>query len=505
MKRAALLLGMVVVLAAAGPRAAALETDQYYAWGRPLADSTDAINAKFNLELERAIESFDSPPDDCMDVVVRFRKRMRFVLFHNLQLWVMNSPLVARIPVDADDDAVFRTTNMYRDHGLLDVGMWMTFTPTIAANDVRFGADKLSHFISSGWTYFTTYRRALRRGRSPDEAEHASVRRGILEERLILGKATTGVLSLADLEANYQGMRFYIDTCSGPAPILERGAGGWRVARPFELRDYVNPGWDESYRVSVFTKGRWRKVRNGLEQYCDRRTDPQVQEMMRRYERDEQQTAAGRVIDELVAAGHLPDPSLFSLDAVCPPIDDAEPAFAADEEAAAVASAGAPAAAADAEQLTRLIIEQEATEPRTVHIAAFRLTDPQVVSASYGWLFTRQPPSYECRTVCDHWGTFAQVEPGLGGGKLSVGWGRVIGEQMKGDFALSSVLLAMGIKGTVLRTWGDRSRLPDDQTYAGAEFEFSVARVNMGVGVLNRLSGEEGAEWVITSFLGWGF
>jgi hypothetical protein len=43
---------MVVLASAMGE---ALETDQYYAWGRPLADSTGAVNARFNLELERAL------------------------------------------------------------------------------------------------------------------------------------------------------------------------------------------------------------------------------------------------------------------------------------------------------------------------------------------------------------------------------------------------------------------------------------------------------------------
>jgi hypothetical protein len=63
----------------------------------------------------------------------------------------------------------------------------------------------------------------------------------------------------------------------------------------------------------------------------------------------------------------------------------------------------------------------------------------------------------------------------------------------------------MAGKVTALRTWGDESSLPANQTYAGAEFEFSVARVNMGVGALNRVSGREGRDWVFTGYLGWGF
>jgi hypothetical protein len=103
------------------------------------------------------------------------------------------------------------------------------------------------------------------------------------------------------------------------------------------------------------------------------------------------------------------------------------------------------------------------------------------------------------------WGGFVQLEPGVGGGKASVGWGRVIGEQRHGRPFVSSVYLAMAGKATVLRTWGHESALPADQTYLGAEFEFSVARVNMGIGALHRISGREGRDWVLTGQLGWGF
>ena len=73
--------------------ASALETDQYYAWGRPLGDATDVVNAKLNLELRQAIDAFDQPPAECTEIAVRFRKRMRYILFHHVQIWAMQTPL----------------------------------------------------------------------------------------------------------------------------------------------------------------------------------------------------------------------------------------------------------------------------------------------------------------------------------------------------------------------------------------------------------------------------
>ena len=97
---AVLVLGLAVVTATSF----ALETDQYYAWGRPLADSTDAVNARLNLELERTIASFpdDHPPESCRTLAVAYRSRMRFLLLHEIQVWAWNSKWVDRIPNGGD-------------------------------------------------------------------------------------------------------------------------------------------------------------------------------------------------------------------------------------------------------------------------------------------------------------------------------------------------------------------------------------------------------------------
>ena len=56
MSRAARIGGVVLSLAlSAATPALAIETDQYYAWGRPIADSTEILNAKMNLEIDRAL------------------------------------------------------------------------------------------------------------------------------------------------------------------------------------------------------------------------------------------------------------------------------------------------------------------------------------------------------------------------------------------------------------------------------------------------------------------
>ena len=481
----------------------ALETDQYYAWGRPMADSTGAVNARFNLELERAIASFpaDAPPEECTEISIAYRKRLRFILFHSIQLWAMNSSLVARIPADSEEHREYRKTNLYSRHPLIDPGTWMPFTPTIEVAGVRIGTDKLSHLVSSGWTYYSTYREALEKdGHEPQEAVHAAVRRGILEESLVLGGMTSGVTSIADIEASLQGLHFYSDLCDGDDPILQRGSDGWVITRPIDLRNYVGPRWDESYQPPVYSKGRWRKVKPVLETYCDRLDDPEVVEMLRRYRTRDTQTVVDDVVAVLVAEGKLEDPAQFGLDAVC-----ATPEVAADAHRDTTMVPEPAPTVGGTEMEERVIAEERDRRRRAVGLLGFQLTYPQVVAASIGVMATSQPSTYDCRTVCDFWGPFAQLEPGLGGGKLSVGWGRAIASTDRGEQFLSSVYLALAGKATVLRTWGDIGAVGSGRTFAGAELDFSVARVDFGLGLLYRISDGSDSPWLVTGGIGWGF
>jgi hypothetical protein len=153
----------------------------------------------------------------------------------------------------------------------------------------------------------------------------------------------------------------------------------------------------------------------------------------------------------------------------------------------------------------RIIAEEQDRRRMAVGLLGFQLTYPQVVAASIGVMATSQPSDYDCPTACDFWGPFAQFEPGLGGGKLSVGWGRAIGTTGKDGRFLSNVFLALAGKATVLRTWGDYGAVESGRTYAGAELDFSVARVNFGLGVLYRVSSGDDSPWLVTGGIGWGF
>ncbi|MCU0304088.1 MAG: hypothetical protein MUC56_08540 [Thermoanaerobaculales bacterium] len=492
-----------LLLVAAAGWSSALETDQYWSWGRPLADSAAAIDAKLNLELERALaDSVDRrhARPGCTDVVRAFRRRLRFVLLHDLQIWAVNTTVVARSPEGPEENRAYRRTNLYSNHPLVDPGTWMPITPTIEVAGVRFGTDKLAHFVSSGWLYLEDYRRALGEVGSDDRALRAAVERGMLDESLILGKLTSGILSIADVEAGFSGLRFFRDLCWGEDPVLVQGDQGWVVTRPVEIARYVTPRWDESYQPPVYSAGRWRKVRPVLEGYCDRLADPEVVAQRRRYRSHDTPSPVAEAVAARVAAGRLEDPARFGLEAVCATADPS-PSWEAGGGASEPRMAPQDAAVIE----TAILDEELERRRMTVLVAGAQLGYPQAISASIGAMLTSKPTAYHCDVVCDLRGPFVELEPGLGGARLSLGWARVAGRIGGRVRMLEAGYFGIAYKLSLLRTWGDLGWLAPDRTHAGVGLAVPVAQANLEIGLLYRLSGGDDGRWTMTGGVGWGF
>lgn len=303
----------------AGP-APGLETDQFFAWGRHLEDMTGVLNARVNLELERVVAELNREGGDlpCQNVRRRFFKRHRMLFFDAFETWAVNSPLVSRSPSGPEEMQEFRQKYIYGGtSALFDTGRWMPPSPTVEVAGVRFGTDKLTHFLGTAWYYHRWYRKALARGATAAEAEDRAVRRGLLHEITILGRAVSGVFSLADLEANHEGMWFYEHLCAGDDPALVYDEGGWRLRRPFDLRDHVTPEWDESYQPNIYLRRKWAKVKRKMLGYCPMLEHPRVKARREAYAERDRVTETEKLMDEMVAAGKLADPSGFSIESVC--------------------------------------------------------------------------------------------------------------------------------------------------------------------------------------------
>lgn len=304
----------------AGP-AGAIETDQYYAWDREIEDSTEILNAKINSEILLVLDEVNAKPSwpglDCFQVAKRIHNHFRLFIYHDLELWANNTSLVDRVPATAQEELLFRRSYLYHTRNPFDVGTWMPPSPTIEVAGVRIGTDKLTHFFSEGWMSYGWYRGGIKKGLSPAEAELRAIRRGILLERSILGMAASGVFSSADLEANYQGMRFFRGLCDPERPALRSSERGWRMERPFDLRQHVSPEWDESWQSSIFANRRWKKVEPVLRGYCSLLDDPRIVRRREEYARRDRETVTESYIGELVRRGKLADPRSFSVERLC--------------------------------------------------------------------------------------------------------------------------------------------------------------------------------------------
>jgi hypothetical protein len=376
----------------------------------------------------------------------------------------------------------------------------MPFTPTLEVDGIRFGTDKLAHLVSSGWTFYSVYRQGLAKGESPAEAERRAVRRGIVEESLILGKLASGVTAIADIESSYAGISFYRDLCDVEDPVLALRDDGWFISRPIDLRLYVTPRWDESYQPSVYTKGRWRKVRPVLESYCPRLADPKVRQMRERYRLRDHRSLVGEMIAERVADGELDDPAQFGIDAVCEgPSRPMRPLEAADNREAEQLPA-----VDDAQWKERLRVEEADRRHQVLGLPGAQVSYPLAISGSIAGMLTSQPRGWDCTTPCDFRGPFAQLEAGLGGGRLSLGWTRVTGHTDPSGSILTAGFIGTAYKLTALQTWGDLGWVEAGRTYAGLEITVPVAQAKVGLGLLYRVDGDDG-RWLVTGGAGWGF
>jgi len=311
----------LVTIALVAVPARALETDQYYAWKRPLKDATDAINEKINADVAEALARFNSHHDPascpCRTAQAAIRDHFNYLIIGRPELWATKTSLVNRIPATSDEEPRFRHAYLYGKTAPIDPVLWMPPSPTIEIAGVRTGADKLGHFFSDGAWIEGSYRHALKNGATDDEALRHALRFSIATERTIWGSGTSGILSLGDLEANYQGLMFYRGLCGGPDPALTLSPTGWRLKRSFDLRDYVTPEWDESWQPNIYTPSRWAKVRPVMARYCDLLRDPEIQRQRAAYATRDRETPTEAIVRQLVVSGILADPLQFTIEAAC--------------------------------------------------------------------------------------------------------------------------------------------------------------------------------------------
>ena len=217
--------------------------------------------------------------------------------------------------------------------------------------DVHLGLDKIGHFFSSGWHHYQVLKEGLHENLSPKQAFQKMIEYGVEEEQGMFGMAAAGIVSQADMEANYQGVRFYFNLCkqdlekelqeafpketqqsisskvaflstqlsTSQLPTLIRKDNEWKLSKDFNFGKFVNPNWDEVYNNSIFNEEMWELVKPVIQkEYCPLlRDDPSVLSRLNSYQLRAPKNIYSEEVAVYVREGKLLDPSRFHYKSIC--------------------------------------------------------------------------------------------------------------------------------------------------------------------------------------------
>ena len=318
-----LLLSFCFIISATSPSVKALETDQYMMWGRELNDVTAYLNAFINKRTWKAIDEVNHLPKErreslsCEDVhkyiLKSYNANKGLDFISEIERLVYDDPTLSRYPPKNTSKNAVINQSIYRKSKLFKLKM---FGINIKVNGVYTGVDKTDHVFRTGYGYFKTYMRHRAKGETEEQSIIAAIEKGIIQEKTYYGYWVSGVFSYADLEANYQGLRFHRNFCEGEKPYLfRRDHGLWGFSHTIDLKEYVNPWFDESFNTSAYLALRFKGVYPELKKYCG---EAWIGERNRYYHQDdEDKSFSVRYLQALVKAGKLPDPDKFSLKTIC--------------------------------------------------------------------------------------------------------------------------------------------------------------------------------------------
>ena len=307
---------MAACLLAVAP-AQALETDQFFAWGKPIEDSSDYLDAWVRYQVESALQrGVNGTAEDCEAAADKIQKRLQHSIYQPIEIWITSTDLVDRVPKSVEENREYHDSYLLSKTYPLDLARIVQPSPTVQVNDIRLGTDKLSHFFSAGWWYYHWWRKNGS-GKNGDELQKQLAQAGYQLEKWIHGMFMTGVVSPADMEANQQGFLFYYRLCHGEQPYLSRVDGEWAFSPEYTIVDYVSPAWDESWNPNIYGRKRWKGIRATMSRYCPILDSPWVQEHRARYEKLDTESPIDQAIRNLVKEGTLDDPMLFDITTVC--------------------------------------------------------------------------------------------------------------------------------------------------------------------------------------------
>lgn len=296
-----------------------LETDQFLTWDIELKNSKPFVNNYIDEKINKALEKVNQKNKTykCEYVAKKaLAWNGRSTDFLSvIELTMYEHPEVERWPSINFTQRGVVEESIYAN---VDYFKHKVFGVSVQLDGIYMGTDKLGHFVTVGLSYYKKYLQAKRLGFSKEKAMELAIRRGIFSEKTYYGTIISGVFSFADLEANYQGLKFAIDMCEGKEPLLVQDQNGkWSQRKAFDITPYITPKYDESFYPNSYTKKRWSQVKPKVLEYCDKRFSSKKLERFEYYKSMDQENPSTKYMNKLINNGKLKNPNQFTLKEIC--------------------------------------------------------------------------------------------------------------------------------------------------------------------------------------------
>ena len=249
----------------------AAEVDNFTGrFDRSLKDSTTIFNKKTNDYFRKGLRNSNMGLLKCNEKKLYFhlQQYLNSTFFGKIVRWVNKTDSLDKrfIPVKK---------SIYRDFSPKEsivLGLVSKLSPVHSPNlrmgNVYLGSDKFEHFFSSGFRYFDAH---YRKGKTLKK----TLMIGLKEEYGILGRLPTGVISFADLAADFNGMRFWNHVLQKSDDVLgaDKNLGPyvkcigkkWTLVKEMNWASYLDDSMDEAINCSQFkTKNMVKKIKKRL-------------------------------------------------------------------------------------------------------------------------------------------------------------------------------------------------------------------------------------------------
>tara|TARA_Y100001954_G_scaffold75824_1_gene83142 strand:+ start:1676 stop:2659 length:984 start_codon:yes stop_codon:yes gene_type:complete len=263
----------IIVLFIIGDLSWSAEVDNFTGrFNRRLQDSTNIFNKKTNEFFRKGLKNANIGLLKCNEKKLYFNLKQYFnsTFFGKIVRWVNETDTL-------DKRFISVKKSIYRDFtpnesivlGFLSK-LRPVHSPNLRMGEVYLGSDKFEHFFSSGYRYFSSH---YGKGKSLRK----TLMIGLREEYGLLGRYPTGVISYADLAADFNGMRFWNHVLQKKDDVLgsEKNLGPyvkcinkkWTLVKEMDWSNYLDDSMDEAINCSQFkSKNMVKKIKKRLQE-----------------------------------------------------------------------------------------------------------------------------------------------------------------------------------------------------------------------------------------------